>query len=279
MKKFILGLFVFLWSVISFWYCDTIYQWVREQFTLLSWQVFPFSEWFCLQSSSYTNQLIYHNSNWDFVSTWFIQSNGLFCTDFDWYLTSISTTLRTYYYYSWMNWWSSDCPLCPVCPTCSNYYVNLYNSDWTESSTLIQSDLNLYVNSWVSLSTDIVWDYIFSSDWSCSDNSWVIIGSWDWSALFINWIQHEGKWIINVNIADWVVWDYSFNDDQFDLDIGSGYDQDYIDGVIDVQSYRPTSEDFTQTFVGGLILFTPYVIILLFVILVWKLIQRIFKSK
>lgn len=150
---------------------------------------------------------------------------------------------------------SSSCPECETCPT-----------TWE-------------ILSWYILESSIDSQYCVENE-LCPISTWSVT-TWDsnWSALFINWIQHASAPLINVTIPDNIYWDYDSSEEEFVLDIGSGYDQDYIDWVIDVQSYRPTSEDFTQTFVGGLILFTPYVVVLLFVILVRRLIWRIFKTK
>lgn len=105
------------------------------------------------------------------------------------------------------------------------------------------------------------------------------IDTWDvmWSSLWINWIQHLWKSVINVSIPDNIYWDYITNDESFDLYIGSGYDQEYIDWIISINSYSPTSEDFTRIFVSGLTLIMPYIIFALFIVFLWKLIKRIFK--
>ena len=162
--------------------------------------------------------------------------------------------------------------LAPACP--DTLYIS---QGWeTSSYSLSWSSNTLYLDPALTFSTwfDDWYQFYVSAPvcetWSVGDN---------WSALYINWIQHESASLIDINIADWITWDYTIDEDTFDLDIWSWYDQAYIDWVVDVQSYRPTSEDFTQTFVWGLILFTPYVVILVFVILVWRLLQRIFKTK
>ena len=36
--------------------------------------------------------------------------------------------------------------------------------------------------------------------------------------------------------------------------------EEYIQSIIDINSYRPTSEDFTDTFVSGLTLVMPYIV-------------------
>ena len=112
------------------------------------------------------------------------------------------------------------------------------------------------------------------------------VDTWDtqWSAVYVNDIQHNSAWIINITIPEEIDWDYSYvtweNDSLESLNIAvSGYnvDTDYIENVIKINSYRPTSQDFTSVFVGGFSLILPYIVIVLFIVFVRKLIKRIFK--
>ena len=98
------------------------------------------------------------------------------------------------------------------------------------------------------------------------------------SALYINDIQHLSAWIINVTIPEEISWDYTGNDEQFDL-VVSGYavDSDYIQSIIDINSFHPSNEDFTDVFVSGLTLILPYIVITLFIVLIRRLLKRIFK--
>lgn len=100
----------------------------------------------------------------------------------------------------------------------------------------------------------------------------------NYSNIIINGISFPWKPVINIDIPDYITWDYTWTDSSFDLFVGSGYDVDYINSIVDINSYRPTSEDFTDLFVGGLTLVFPYIVISLFIVFVWKLIKRIFKS-
>lgn len=99
----------------------------------------------------------------------------------------------------------------------------------------------------------------------------------NFSQIFINDLEFQSYPVINIDIPDYITWDYTGTESWFYLSIWSGYDVNYINSIIDINSYRPTSEDFTSVFVGGLTLIFPYLVFALFILFVWKLIKRIFK--
>lgn len=111
----------------------------------------------------------------------------------------------------------------------------------------------------------------------CGTSSWDVTWDWNWSALYINDIQFPWKAFIDVTIPDYITWDYSSDETWFNLYVGSGYDVDYINSIVDINSYRPDSSDFTWIFVSGLTLVFPYIILALFIAFMRKLLKRIFK--
>lgn len=110
----------------------------------------------------------------------------------------------------------------------------------------------------------------------CVENDLCPVPS-NFSQLFINDIEHPWTPLINVSIPDYITWDYVTSSWQFDLYVWSWYDEEYIQSIIDINSYRPDSGDFTNIFVSGLTLIMPYIIIVLFIVFVWKLLRRVFK--
>lgn len=180
-------------------------------------------------------------------------------------------------YYSWnlqfsqFNW-----SLLMTCPSadCSffedklNICLDDYDILWQDFDNLQDSynALSWYYNSCVSeLSSCLSW----SSPWT-----------WDnWSALYINWIQHMWRSIIDVYIADEIEWDYSFDDTEFNLYVSwYNVDTEYIDNIIRTQNYKPTSEDFTEL----VLMLAPYskiIIFCVFLFIVWAWIKKPFKSK
>ena len=99
----------------------------------------------------------------------------------------------------------------------------------------------------------------------------------NFSQLFINDLEFQSHPVINIEIPDYITWDYTWTESWFNLYVWSWYDVDYINSIIDINSYRPTSQDFTYMFVSGLTLIFPYIFIALLIVFMWKLIKRIFK--
>lgn len=112
--------------------------------------------------------------------------------------------------------------------------------------------------------------------------------SWSWenidcpsswfSRLSINWIDQDQSLLYQVNIPDYLNYDYVRYSDQIsDLNIEwYNEDQDYIQWIIDTQNYKPTSEDFTNVFMN-IIPYMKIIIFVLFLFLVWKMIRKVFK--
>lgn len=103
----------------------------------------------------------------------------------------------------------------------------------------------------------------------------------DWSALWINNIQHLGASNIFINIPEEISWDYAYtnNDNNMNIDIEwYNVDYDYINWVVDLQKYTPTSEDFTNI-VSNLWSYFKILLFLVFAFLIIRWIKNIFKSK
>lgn len=99
------------------------------------------------------------------------------------------------------------------------------------------------------------------------------------SNLYINDVFHPWAFNVIVNIPEEIDRDYAYTNSwsNFNLDV-VWYNQDteYIESLIDINSYKPTSEDFTSVFS----LFWEYwwlLVACLFVILLFYFIKRPFK--
>lgn len=237
--------YLFLWLIVwLFWFISFSYWYSNGGVTRISlWKKLnqTLTWWYCVVSdssySSCSSTYILTNSWYHYL--WWI----VFCND---------NETRTIH-----NWWSSSCPLfifdwsifnsdCPDCPTCPE------------------------VDTWSILS------------WSCDINycveNWLCpTSSWSRSELVINNIVHEWRPLINLNIPDYIQRDYTVDDNQYDVYVWSWYDQDYINSVLEINSYRPDSEDFTQIFVSWLTLIFPYIFVALLILFIWKLLKRVFK--
>ena len=108
------------------------------------------------------------------------------------------------------------------------------------------------------------------------------VDSWDnisRSALFIDDIQHESAPVINITIPEEIDWDYTWNDEEFNIWINwYNVDTEYIDSIIRTQNYKPTSEDFTNL-VWTLAPYSKILIFCVFLFIIWAWIKKPFKSK
>lgn len=107
--------------------------------------------------------------------------------------------------------------------------------------------------------------------------------TWDltpWvSNIFINDVFHPWAFNVIMNIPEEIDRDYTYTNSwtNFNLDIvGYNQDEEYIQSVIDVQNYKPTSEDFTRVF-SNISNFWALLIACLFVILVFYMLKKAFK--
>lgn len=111
----------------------------------------------------------------------------------------------------------------------------------------------------------------------CVQNDLCPTSSWSRSELMINNIVHEWKPLISINIPDNIYWDYTGDENWYYIFVWSWYNQEYIDSVLAINSYRPDNQDFTNIFVSWLTLIFPYIFVALLILFIWKLLKRIFK--
>lgn len=104
-------------------------------------------------------------------------------------------------------------------------------------------------------------------------------GDVNWSSFFVNAHQVQGAENIYLRLPDFLNWDYTYIDSwtTLEVDVENEWDTQYIEDILKIQSYHPSSEDFTQSFTWTIILLIPYIIITLFIVFIWKLVKRIFK--
>lgn len=105
--------------------------------------------------------------------------------------------------------------------------------------------------------------------------------SWDiqWSSIFINDIQHNSSENINITIPEEINRDYTWDGENLYIYVNwYNVDTEYIDSIIRTQSYKPSSEDFTNV-VWLLAPYSKYLVFLLFVFIIWAWIRKSFKSK
>jgi len=171
-------------------------------------------------------------------------------------------------------WWSVSCDY--------SWYIleSSVDQSYCVNNNLCPSSSCDY--SWYILESEVTQNYceltynlISPSD--CPSSWWT--GDVNWSSFFVNSRQVQGASNVYLFLPDFLNWDYTYIDNWSTLEINveNQGDQDYINDILTIQSYHPSSEDFTQSFTWTLTLLMPYIIICLFIIFLWKLIRKIFK--
>lgn len=199
------------------------------------------------------------------------------------------TNVSTYWFVSTssVNVWSSFDYSCTVS------WDNIIN----------QSDIwwgNSCDYSWYILETNVTENYctnkfsnlIDESDitsWYCETEFWLIdpencpsswwTGDVLWSSFWVNDRQIEGASNIYLYMPDFLSWDYTYLNSgaTLQIDVDNEGDQDYINKLLTIETYHPTSDEFAVSFVWYLTLLMPYIVITLFIAFIWKLIKRVFK--
>lgn len=101
--------------------------------------------------------------------------------------------------------------------------------------------------------------------------------NWDWSALYINDIQHQSAWTINITIPEEFSWDYTWDDEEFNLNvIGYNVDTAYIEWIITNQTTKPNQTDLNNIITWVIPLFVPWLVIILFIYFIFKFLKKIF---
>lgn len=202
---------------------------------------------------------------WDFFSL-----NTLLETELP-----LMTSLQCQSEYSLIPVSSIDSNYCSSNWLCPSYYVHLNEWSLESESALITSNVNLFTSSWIVVnSVESPLNYYFNvspdlSGWSCY--------SWNWSALYINDIQHESAPLINLTIPEEFDRDYTNNNEEFNLWV-SWYNVDttYIDWIITTQKTLPDKQDFNNTISWLLPLFIPWLVIIACLYFIFRFIKKVF---
>lgn len=247
---------VALFLFVSFWYCDDIVRlsniW-RQSVSLNIGETMDFSPGFCLYWTNTNNWITVYYSDWTQATSSFI-SNDIYCFNVAWYIINNGSQQRNAYYYSWISVGSCSCSDCPTCPE--------INTGDILSWYILESEIdNLYCE----------------NHWYCPIIDTWSIESWNWSALFINDIQHVSAPLINITIPEEFDWNYTWNDEEFDLSISwYNVDTEYIDWIIRKQTTLPNSTDFNNTVSWLIPLFVPWLVIILLIYFIFRFIKKIF---
>lgn len=99
----------------------------------------------------------------------------------------------------------------------------------------------------------------------------------NWSAIYVNDVQHNSESIINIQIPEELERDYEYQTWQMNINISwYNVDTSYMNEILAQTELYPTNEDFWNLMVG-LSEFLPYVFITLLMIFFIKLVNKVWK--
>lgn len=283
MKKFLLSLLLICLWIVNFSSASLTYTWY------VTWDTLPWNSvivsisvpyvyhyWHTVSSSSLRCSFTWNVSGVYYVFWNNDRSNNSFVFS-AWWSTNrtFNNELSTVYFFSsstavndFVFWY--DCTIDTVYDVVGCDY-----SDYELKSNITESYCTNLYNNLIPVE-NVDQNYCLNNhlcpSYDCPTNTWDL----QWSALFINNIQHVGAPLINISIPEEIEWDYSWSSSQFDLDIvWYNVDTEYVEWIIDVQNYVPTSSDFTRIFW----LFGNYAWLLvscLFIIIFFYFIKKLF---
>lgn len=228
--------------------------------------------------------------------SWF--DSSFLCINFDLYVWHLNLSSSVFLWgpmffvfwdYNFINW--------PVCFFVPDSSVNIYWSieAWVEFLTWFQyyfeEEFQSCPDQYTSLEcqteynlipiSSITQSYCVSNNLcpTIPDNECWTWESNNWSALWINNIQHLGASNIFINIPEEISRDYAYtnNDNNMNIDIEwYNVDYDYINWIINNQNTKPSTDDLNSIITKVLPLFVPWLVIILFIYFVFKFIKKIF---
>lgn len=278
--KFFLGLlFVWIFWFTCFWSCDNLFSFIENKNLSSSNSLTWTCGWYCCfltnnTNSNYRQNIVFNSDKQLFPSDY--NAYDLSCVSYSWNFivsSSISTNVAVRWYdlsSLVSTWGSTSCPDCPFCDKTSLMFIH----QWWDFVSLLNSSTwlyNLYLSNWLDFSTTPIpeWQNVYIT-WY--DLSWVIS-----SELIINDIVHQSAPLINITIPEEFDWDYTWNVNEFTLDIkGFNVDTEYIDWIIRTQKTTPNNTDFNNIVSGLIPLLVPGLFIILFIYFIFRFIKKVF---
>jgi len=259
-----------------------------------------------LSSSSYTNIFNYwNNGDWTYCIKLTSSSPQQLTFWFANWGTSTPTNLYSLYADQYWNWvclyWNKSYFNAKLNSSSNTVSYEVYKltdllSDnipcEENSSSCDYSDYELKSNITENYCTNKFSNLINEEDitsWYCETEFWLIDPencpasgwTWDinWSNFFVNSEQIQGASMVYLRLPEFLNWDYTYINSWSTLNINveNAWDSEYIQNILDIQSYHPDKDQFAFSFAWFLTLLMPYIIITLFVLFIWRLIRRIFK--
>ena len=256
----------------------------------LSWIVNSSTNSNCSSASSRTNcQIILWPAtssvgNWSLTSYhYYIFNNNINSWDnkFFWCF-NLDPSLFTPEYIAIYNWWTTNNTNVDI-----DYEImkrTPENNNWWWQQQCDYTDYELKSNITENYCKNKFNNLIDENDCNC-ENEWENECTWwienwtgeiNWSSIFINNIQHNWAWLINITIPEEIERDYTNQDNEINVDVlWYWYDQEKMQSMVNTQYYTPTPEDMNKL-IWKIADFLPLMAIVLLVCYAWRLIKKIF---
>lgn len=250
MKKLLLSLLVWLFTLIWFSYWN-ICSPIEAKNALFSSDIIWTIDW---DSPEWSTRYCVISNDWDINITLLWQSFTLHKNE--WYCIDKSDVP------DWIPSFSIGCSS----SNCNLWWILFWGDCKLMSSLECQTDYNLIPIE----SVDI--NYCVSNQLCpACDLTW-----WN-SELFINDIQHISAPLININIPEEFDWDYTWNDEEFLLDVKwYNVDTEYISSIITTQNSKPNNVDFNNIVSWLIPLLVPWLVLIAFIYFVFRFVKKIF---
>jgi len=179
--------------------------------------------------------------------------------DLSFTITTFPEYLLTNYSYTYTCPTCQECQECQECPSCPS--VNTWE---ILSGYILESEITTWY-------CETRFNMIEPSD---CPSSW----TWDiiWSSFWVN--NRQVLWWKNIflYLPDFLNWDYTYIDEDLEINVENEWDYEYMQWVIDNQTTTPNKTDLNNIITGIIPLFIPWLIIILFIYFVFRFIKKIF---
>ena len=260
MKRFRLLSTLFIWLIwlVWFWYCWFLITNRGDSMTQIqipwNWEVLVEDVCISFSNSNCFPNLKIYNSNGDLIWSNFpsFNTSDVWICFIWWQYRVVNAKLWSCYMNSWKytDYWFCSCP------TCEEQYT----------SEECQQEYSLMPIS--SCNSEYCW-----LNWLCPEYTWSTI-----SELYINWINHLWAPIINLVFPLEQAWDYSYTWDIMNINLSweNNVDYEYMDNIIRTQNSKPNTTDLNNIVSVLLPKFVPWLVIILFILFVFRFIKKIF---
>lgn len=238
------------------------------------WNIWIWNDLGAWQSATFSTTL------WDFIC---ISSTKSSCNDMTVNLWNISNRWNPYQHILCVFWDLNNYAVVVNNNTSTNcpfYNIRWYKSDFEDSLCTTMTSLECQTEYSLIPISSVDQNYCTTNN-LCPSSECPVCPVWtgNISNVYINDILHVGAPFIFIDIPEEIDWDYGYTQWWTNMLVNVEWynvDYDYINWVVDIQNYKPDSEDLTNIVKTVLPLFVPWLCIILLLYFIFKFIKKIF---